>query len=103
MTQPDSPPLMLIIMPSKSRHHAAARAFAASAEDFPALSLTASKNSSSKLQQCYSSNDTCSDSTGCNGRGSCALLSKSGDTECWGCQCASGFAGAQCQKTDYSV
>lgn len=101
MTTPDSPPLLLVIMPSSasSGSHYAARAFA----EPPMLSTTASKNKTAGRDGCFASNETCSDGTSCNGRGSCALLSKKGDKECWGCKCASGFAGAECQKTDYSV
>ncbi|ORY33980.1 hypothetical protein BCR39DRAFT_491169 [Naematelia encephala] len=54
-------------------------------------------------QSCYTSNDSCSASTSCNGRGACALKLTTADGECWGCKCASGFAGVECQKEDYSV
>ncbi|EIW70632.1 hypothetical protein TREMEDRAFT_28666 [Tremella mesenterica DSM 1558] len=91
MTQPDSPPLLLIIMPStpisaRSNYRTPQR-----------------RDNTSLADPCYASNETCSETTSCNGRGACALKAKTVDGECWGCKCTSGYAGVECQKDDYSV
>ena len=87
MTTPDSPPLLLIITPSRSSQ----------------ISKRAERRARTDLTSCYSSNATCSNSTTCYGRGVCALKSSSSSGECWGCKCATGYAGVQCQKEDYTM
>jgi hypothetical protein len=93
MTTPDSPPLLLIIRPAAS----------SVTRSYTKRSLAPRANDTRLANTCYKSNETCSDSTSCNGRGSCSLKKKVGDDECWGCKCASGYAGVECQKEDYSV
>ncbi|WWC61880.1 uncharacterized protein I303_104465 [Kwoniella dejecticola CBS 10117] len=95
MTQPDSPPLLLIIRPSSAQRYLTSRALP------PTLQSRA--NSSELADACYTSNETCSESTECNGRGVCALKAKNEKGECWGCKCRSGYAGVECQKDDYST
>ncbi|WWC89317.1 uncharacterized protein L201_004238 [Kwoniella dendrophila CBS 6074] len=95
MTQPNSPPLLLIIRPSTSSTHLTSRALP--------ITLQARANNTNLAETCYSSNETCSESTSCNGRGICSLKGKNSQGECWGCKCRSGFAGVECQKDDYSV
>ncbi|WRT66373.1 uncharacterized protein IL334_003328 [Kwoniella shivajii] len=95
MTQPNSPPLLLIIRPSSSSP-LVSRAIP--------ISLQARANNSTDLADvCYSSNETCVESTSCNGRGACSLKGKTDQGECWGCKCRSGYAGVECQKDDYSI
>lgn len=109
MTTPNSPPLLVIIVPDQATNFARAiPSIADMIDSFDSLDSFApnsSKHSKANMtaKLCYSSNSTCSESTTCYGRGICALKSKHGDKECWGCQCDSGFAGVSCQKTDYST
>ncbi|CAD6564764.1 MAG: hypothetical protein TREMPRED_000268 [Tremellales sp. Tagirdzhanova-0007] len=92
MTTPDSPPLLLVILPSSSSHlHTRAERH------------LQGRANSSLAASCYSSNSSCSDSTSCYGRGICSLKSNAGGAECWGCKCANGYAGVECQKEDYTV
>ncbi|ORX36615.1 hypothetical protein BD324DRAFT_642285 [Kockovaella imperatae] len=94
MTTPDSPPLLLIIRPSTSpRLYARA---------LPPI-LKARQEAGNTTMSCYASEDDCKSATSCNGRGSCALQSKTDNGECWGCKCSSGYAGTTCQKNDYST
>ncbi|WWC70200.1 uncharacterized protein I206_104150 [Kwoniella pini CBS 10737] len=95
MTQPNSPPLLLIIRPSSATTYLTSRALP--------QTLQSRANTSELAEACYTSNETCSESTECNGRGACSLKAKNGDTECWGCKCKSGYAGVECQKDDYST
>jgi hypothetical protein len=95
MTMPDSPPLLLIIRSSP-------RKFTKRFDDDMTISPF-DKSTTTLADACYKSDDECSSSTSCNGRGSCALKGKNGDDECWGCKCATGYAGVECQKDDYSV
>lgn len=90
MTQPDSPPLMIVIMPKQAHFH--------SRRD----SVHTEKFNDTKAV-CYASESACGDATSCSDRGSCSLLGKVGDKECWGCKCASGYAGSECQKVDYTM
>jgi len=92
MTTPDSPPLLLVIMPSTS-----------SILHSRAETPLQQRARTSLAAGCYESNGTCSDSTSCYGRGSCTLKSSNSAGECWGCKCATGYAGVECQKEDYSV
>lgn len=94
MTTPDWAPLLLIIRPDAVAAHTYSKR-----STFASLA----KSNVTLAESCYSSNETCSSATACNGRGSCALKGKQGDDECWGCKCASGYAGVECQKDDYSV
>ncbi|WWC94193.1 hypothetical protein V866_001033 [Kwoniella sp. B9012] len=96
MTQPTSPPLLLIIRPSSSSTHLTSRSV-------PITLQSRAKNSTDLAEACYTSNETCSESTSCNGRGICALKGKSDKGECWGCKCRDGYAGVECQKDDYSI
>ena len=91
MTTPQSPPLILVIMPSPLSPRA-------KRADTPMQ-----RRANSTAASCHSSNETCSESTTCYGRGNCALKSNSGGNECWGCKCANGYAGVECQKEDYTV
>jgi hypothetical protein len=97
MSQPDSPPLFLIIRPKQSQSHFTTPY----KRDLPILRPTSVKRAEGK--QCYTSEDECKDGTACSEHGSCAMLGKKGDEECWGCKCANGYAGVECQKADYSV
>ncbi|WWD17298.1 hypothetical protein CI109_101738 [Kwoniella shandongensis] len=93
MTTPNSPPLLLIIRPTSTRSLISRAAPVA----------LKSKSNVTLAEACYTSNETCSDATGCNGRGVCSLRGKTSDGECWGCKCRSGYAGVECQKDDYSI
>ncbi|KAK8864406.1 hypothetical protein IAR55_001654 [Kwoniella newhampshirensis] len=93
MTTPNSPPLLLIVRPSPSRSLVSRTA---------PITLMA-KSNVTLAEACYTSNETCSDATACNGRGVCSLRGKNSDGECWGCKCRSGYAGVECQKDDYST
>ncbi|ODN79784.1 hypothetical protein L202_03692 [Cryptococcus amylolentus CBS 6039] len=95
MTSPGSPPLLLIIRPASSKR-------IISRSTIPLTSLTV-KSNTTLAAACYTSNETCSESTSCNGRGACALKSAQDGTECWGCKCRGGYAGVECQKDDYST
>jgi len=105
MTTPNSPPLLVIIVPSQATNFARAiPGFADLADAFDSFASNSSKsNATLEARACYSSNSTCSESTTCYGRGMCVLKSKRDNKECWGCKCESGFAGVSCQKTDYST
>lgn len=96
MTQPDSPPLLLIIAPSHPRLSARSR---------PGISRRANETLGGMqlANACYSSESVCSNATSCFGHGSCRLKSSTSDAECWGCVCTAGFAGVECQKQDYTV
>ncbi|WVW83929.1 hypothetical protein I302_105952 [Kwoniella bestiolae CBS 10118] len=97
MTQPSSPPLLLIIRPSTSSFtHLTSRSS-------PITLQSRAKTGTDLAEACYTSNDTCSESTSCNGRGICALKGKTDKGECWGCKCRDGYAGVECQKDDYST
>lgn len=102
MTVQGQAPLLLVFMPSSSSFRAATkRKTARSLIPPPVFARTDKKT---KGSTCYSSNNTCSDSTACSGHGSCALMStKANGDECWACRCYSGFAGVDCQKTDYTL
>ncbi|KAF8322249.1 hypothetical protein DL93DRAFT_2072140 [Clavulina sp. PMI_390] len=62
--------------------------------------------------QCFTSADSCTNSTSsCSGHGSCIQVSRA-DKTCWSCACGSttdskgrktSWAGSSCQKQDYSV
>ncbi|ODO08815.1 hypothetical protein L198_00548 [Cryptococcus wingfieldii CBS 7118] len=95
MTSPGSPPLLLIIRPASSKR-------IISRSTIPLTSLTV-KSNTTLAAACYTSNETCSEATSCNGRGACALKSAQDGTECWGCKCRGGYAGVECQKDDYST
>ncbi|WVQ80650.1 hypothetical protein IAT38_002755 [Cryptococcus sp. DSM 104549] len=95
MTTPDSPPLLLIIRPSSSTSRKLVSRAAPVALTY--------KSNTTLAEACYTSNETCSEATSCNGRGACGLQGKSGDSECWGCKCRNGYAGVECQKDDYST
>ena len=117
MTQPDSPPLLIIIVPENRKRGLSDLLdfipFLEDAEEYPQEpqdpqdpespepSPEPSKNRTAEV--CYKSEDDCSSSTTCFGRGSCALKGKNGDDECWGCKCNAGYAGVSCQKEDYST
>lgn len=92
MTQPDSPPLLIIIRPSAQTHFHA-----------PQRRQQLSPFAKNDAPKCYASKDACEDGTECSGRGQCAVLGKNADGECWGCKCQNGYAGGECQKTDYTV
>lgn len=95
MTQPDSPPLLIILMPSSQTHfHAPA-----------ARQVVVADKNDERAKKCFPSQDECEDGTSCSGRGSCKLVGKNvkGDGDCWGCKCENGFAGVECQKTDYTM
>ncbi|RSH87346.1 hypothetical protein EHS25_003255 [Saitozyma podzolica] len=94
---PQLPPLLVIILPSSHKTLSAR-----SNPDLPARAASA-PISAMTAPMCYTSNSTCSSSTTCSGRGVCALLRTNANGECWGCQCASGFGGVECQKADYTV
>ena len=96
MSQPDSPPLLVIIRPAQT--HQQSHFSTPYKRSAPVLSRR-----DDKAKQCYESEDACKDGTSCSDRGACALMGKKGDGECWGCKCSNGFAGVECQKTDYSV
>jgi hypothetical protein len=115
MTQPDSPPLLVIIVPDHTTVHGSRALadipdFADILEDLGLYqddsddeSNPDSDNRNATAQVCYADEETCSSSTTCFGRGSCALKSTNSDGECWGCKCNSGYAGVSCQKEDYSM
>jgi hypothetical protein len=145
MTQPSSPPLLLIIMPSKSHRRRDIDSVLSSTEfeevvaEFEAESLLEEEleqeleeelegdwsddyaytqetdqsstsyaaSNQSLADACYKSNETCTAATNCFNRGVCGLKSKTGEAEgegeCWGCRCANGYAGVECQKNDYTV
>jgi hypothetical protein len=124
MTQPNSPPLLIIIVPDQPESVNYRRDFSDFSdmmdfapfydsfdEDLPEGDDSNGDESDGEdvakpnrtAEACYSSEEACSSSTTCFGRGTCALKSKSGDDECWGCKCSSGYAGVSCQKEDYSV
>ncbi|KAK4684464.1 hypothetical protein P7C73_g5717, partial [Tremellales sp. Uapishka_1] len=93
MTTPSSPPLLLVILPSHSSLLVR--------RSVPPPQKRASN--ATYANNCYPSNETCSDATDCFGRGSCSLKAKTSEGECWGCRCSSGYAGTECQKDDYTV
>lgn len=95
MSQPDSPPLLVIIRPKAQSHFSTPNK-----RDLPILKPTSMRK---RATECYKSEDECKDGTSCSDHGACSMLGKKGDDECWGCKCADGYAGAECQKTDYSV
>lgn len=105
MTTPDSPPLLLIIRPDSASSSSSSSSYYTKRSSMALVTpMLKSKNGNTTLaESCYKSNETCSAATACNDRGACALKGKSGDDECWGCKCASGYAGVECQKDDYSV
>lgn len=106
MTTPDSPPLLVIIVPNQATNYARAiPSIPDMVDSFDSLFSNSSDENKANMtaEACYSSNKTCSESTTCFGRGSCALKFNRGGKECWGCQCQSGFAGVSCQKVDYST
>ncbi len=118
MTQPGSPPLLIIIVPDHQVHQKRdldlwdfvpfIESMGDGSEDSnesdrPSPEKPSDKRKNRTAEACYASEDDCSSSTTCFGRGSCALKGKNGDEECWGCKCNSGYAGQSCQKEDYSV
>ena len=94
MSQPDSPPLLVIIRPNQAQSQ-----FTTPYKRRTPILARAKHD----VKKCYTSEDECKDATGCSDHGACAMLGKKGDDECWGCKCSNGFAGSYCQKTDYSV
>lgn len=116
MTTPDSPPLLLIIVPSQSGN-VKRQSWAELANPLDLLSeeyeeyfgddqpveVSQKDNRTTTAEACYPDQDTCSSSTTCSGRGSCILKTRNGDKECWGCKCVNGYAGQSCQKADYTV
>lgn len=72
-------------------------------EDLFGETAIAPTSNGTLAQSCYTSKAKCEGATSCNGRGSCVLKLTSGNGECWGCKCANGFAGVECQKNDYSM
>ena len=114
MTTPDSPPLLVIIVPDHTVTYRARAIpdlpeFADILGDFDLFqddkdeSDPDSDRRNATAKVCYADEKTCTSSTTCFGRGSCALKSTKGDGECWGCKCNSGYAGVSCQKEDYSM
>lgn len=84
MTQKDSPPIVLVIMPRAHKAH---------------QQHHAKRQILNPLAESCQSNATCV-SNGCSGRGQCVETAK--DSGCFQCACTSGYAGDTCQKTDYS-
>ncbi|KAL7419858.1 hypothetical protein Q5752_005774 [Cryptotrichosporon argae] len=91
---PGSAPLLVILTPETNGNSHVKRAGAGSE-----LLAARANSSAPAASTCYSSNATCAESTDCSGRGACARVS----AECWACKCTTGYAGAACQKADYTV
>ena len=109
MTTPDSPPLLVIISPAQSTFQSRdVLDWIEEIDEFGEYKSAAKPKVSapsnySFAETCYASNETCSSSTACSGRGACAYKGKKNGGDCWGCKCASGYAGVACQKEDYSI
>lgn len=95
MSQPDSPPLMIIIMPQQSSQ--------ATFHSKRSINTIEERSFDDSTPVCYKSKSACSDATSCSDHGSCTMLGQVGDKECWGCKCSSGYAGSECQKADYTM